>query len=328
MATAGGWIMRYDRQPISFAAINQTLLANYRSILPTWLPDGKFEGNEYVALNPTRTDRELGSFKINWRNGKWSDFSCLKKGNNPISLYAYVNKISYSQAAFQLANESNKVLPFVTRVAKAPKTPKDNEYKNQNFALRLWNNSFAAKGTFAEKYLQSRGITMPIPTDIRFLAGHNHRPSGRVFPVMLAAIRNTPEGKIVGVHRTWIMPDGSGKAPISPSKMMLGMAHGGAVRLAEAGKTLVVCEGIETGLSILQSTGLPTWAALSTSGMVSLALPPLSMTKKIIIAGDNDFAGMEAAMNAAENWTKQGYEVRTAFPQIHNDFNDLLMENL
>ncbi len=45
------------------------------------------------------------------------------------------------------------------------------------------------------------------------------------------------------------------------------MCASGAVRLAEFYEELVLAEGIETALSILQATGKPIWACLSTSGL-------------------------------------------------------------
>jgi putative DNA primase/helicase len=42
------------------------------------------------------------------------------------------------------------------------------------------------------------------------------------------------------------------------------------VRLAEASDELGISEGIESGLSVQQATGLPVWAALSTGGLTGL----------------------------------------------------------
>ena len=70
---------RHDRayarnSSIDFKGIAAAALASAKSLLQEWLPGGRFEGHEYVALNPTRNDRSPGSFKINWQTGKWSDF--------------------------------------------------------------------------------------------------------------------------------------------------------------------------------------------------------------------------------------------------------------
>ena len=42
--------------------------------------------SEWVALNPRRCDRNLGSFKVNRFDGKWRDFATGDKGGDPVSL--------------------------------------------------------------------------------------------------------------------------------------------------------------------------------------------------------------------------------------------------
>jgi putative DNA primase/helicase len=79
-------------------------LASAKSLLQEWLPGGRFEGREYVALNPTRNDRALGSFKINWQTGEWSDFADPNaRGRDLISLFAYINSLDQGPAARQIA---------------------------------------------------------------------------------------------------------------------------------------------------------------------------------------------------------------------------------
>jgi hypothetical protein len=45
------------RPPINFDYINRFALCSLPVILGRWLPRGRREGLEYVALNPTRNDR-------------------------------------------------------------------------------------------------------------------------------------------------------------------------------------------------------------------------------------------------------------------------------
>lgn len=90
---------------INFNGINRRLLSMSKSLVGQWLPGGKFEGVEYVCLNPRREDRNIGSFKINTMNGKWSDFAdeCDgAKGGDLISLYAYIKGLSQGAAARKL----------------------------------------------------------------------------------------------------------------------------------------------------------------------------------------------------------------------------------
>ena len=118
-----------------------------------------------------------------------------------------------------------------------------------------------------ETYLRSRGITDPPPPTLRFHPAVRHSPSGLWLPAMVALVTRGTDNTPLAIHRTYLARDGSGKAPIQPDKMMLGPTRGGAVRLSAAGERLMVGEGIETCLSVLQAKGKPAWAALSTSGL-------------------------------------------------------------
>lgn len=92
-------------KPIDFAVINLSCLRSLQSLLAAWLPDGHKQGSEWVALNPTRHDRRKGSFRINLDKGCWADFATNDKGGDPISLYAYLNRLSQSQAARALRKD-------------------------------------------------------------------------------------------------------------------------------------------------------------------------------------------------------------------------------
>jgi phage/plasmid primase-like uncharacterized protein len=129
---------------------------------------------------------------------------------------------------------------------------------------------------------------------------------------MLARVDDV-NGDFVAVHRTWVTPEGA-KAELKKRKMSLAPIAGGAVRLALAGETLLVAEGIETALAAMTATAQPAWAALSTSGLVSLVLP-LSVRMVIILADhDANGAGERAARAAAQRWLTEGRRVRIAMP--------------
>ena len=89
--------------PIDFEEINRAALAAFPAVLARVLPRGKRAGAEVVALNPRRTDRHLGSFKVNRYNGRWADFATGDKGGDPISLVAYLADVSQGEAARLLA---------------------------------------------------------------------------------------------------------------------------------------------------------------------------------------------------------------------------------
>ena len=93
-----------SRLPVDFDHINRVALRSLPALLGRWLPGGHREGGEYVALNPTRHDRRLGSFRINLRTGRWADFATGDKGGDPISLAAYLAHLTQLEAAQKLAD--------------------------------------------------------------------------------------------------------------------------------------------------------------------------------------------------------------------------------
>jgi hypothetical protein len=95
--------MSRSRHCLDFAAVNRAALAVLPTLLKRWLPNGRFEGHEYLARNPRRDDRHLGSFKVNRCSGRWCDFATGDRGGDPVSLAAYLTGSSQGDAARKLA---------------------------------------------------------------------------------------------------------------------------------------------------------------------------------------------------------------------------------
>lgn len=190
-------------------------------------------------------------------------------------------------------------------------------------ARKIWGETIPAPGTVAEKYLRSRSITIPIPECIRFHPQLKHSPSGAHWPAMVTEVVGL-SGGFKAIHRTYLRPDGNGKAPVEPDKMTLGPIGGGCARLSPVSAKLVIGEGIETTLSAMQLSGLPGWAALSTGGMKGLLLP--SEVESVVIAADVDEKGWgeKAAKIAARRFALEGRTVAIARPDAGKDFNDVL----
>jgi putative DNA primase/helicase len=177
-----------------------------------------------------------------------------------------------------------------------------------------------------ETYLGARIILCPIPETIRLHRALRHREAGCRRPAMVCAVEHTEHG-FVGVHCTYLAPNGEGKATaIEPVKRFIGPVAGAAVRLAPATDTVAVSEGIESGLSYMEATGTSTWAALSANGIRSLILPP--EIRNVIIACDPDPVGVIAARAAARRWLDEGRYVSICRPPQGLDFNDLAREML
>ena len=191
-----------------------------------------------------------------------------------------------------------------------------------NRARELWRRGQPAAGTPVATYLESRAISADIPWAIRYLPNAEHKQTGSRRPCMLAALTRWPSDGVVAVHRTFLLPDGTGKAAVPGPKLALGPMAGAAVMLAKATETLGLAEGIETALSAMQMYGAPVWAACG-SNLAGVVIP--DSVKKVIIYADNGLPGEQAAEKAAALFHAQGRSVILSRPvDGYGDFNDCL----
>lgn len=192
-------------------------------------------------------------------------------------------------------------------------------------ALGIWDTSRKARGTKVETYLGSRGLDLPLRARLRFNRRLWHSDERCWWPAMVALVTRGIDDEPIGIHRTYLDRDGQGKARVTPNKMMLGPTAGGAVRLArfDPDLPLMIGEGIETCLAAMMCKDYPAWAALSTSGLRALDLPP--NVRDIIVLADGDAAGEAAAQYSAIRWQREGRRCRIAYPPRGMDFNDMLL---
>lgn len=190
-------------------------------------------------------------------------------------------------------------------------------------AERIMDGSGPAPDSPARHYLEGRFIRPPIPGAIRFSARVWHPYERRDMPAMVSRIEHPTTGVFMGVHVTFLLLDGSGKAGVTPAKIMRGIAGGGIVRLAEPTDTLALAEGVESALSFAQLARVPTWAALSAGNFCNIKLP--ASVREVVIAADNDERGLAEARKAGHRWRLEGRRVRIARPSSDGqDWNDVL----
>lgn len=304
-----------------FDRLNAKLLPQLPVLVKQWLPTGRAAGAEWTALNPRRHDRRPGSFRVNLRSGRWADFATGEGGGDPVSLYAYLFTEGQQGAAVQALNGGNiGVAPVdAARAAKAA-NPDSGEVRRIARARAI----YAAAGPIdgpAEAYLLGRGLR-PVPAWRRLRTAVLRYPDAGEHPAIVAPVRGA-SGSLEGIQRTFLAMDGR-KLPVRDPKLSLGCMRGGAIRLAEPAAELVLCEGLEDGLSLVQELpGVCVWAAPGTGMLVAMCLP--AIVSSVIIAADNDAAGEQAARRAAERFASEGRQVRIMRPDpAYNDWNDQL----
>ncbi|OLP58934.1 DNA primase [Xaviernesmea oryzae] len=178
-------------------------------------------------------------------------------------------------------------------------------------------------GTIAKAYLRKRGITAFNATDaLRFHPQCYYRPDDgptETWPALLARVTDLA-GRQTGTHRTWLAPDGSGKAPIDTQRKAMGDLLGHGVRFGIGSEVQTAGEGIETMLSVRSGLpDLPAVAALSAAHLAALLLP--DTLRRLYVARDNGEAGEAMARTLAERAEATGIEAVVLVPTL-GDFND------
>ncbi len=205
----------------------------------------------------------------------------------------------------------------------AVKVPVPSSFDKVDLARRIWDRSGPIAGTPAERYLESRGISLDT-----ICPQHNLRfgmlsfdGSAELHSAMIAAVRDV-RGEITGIQRTFLTNDG--EKLCKDAKRSLGNIRGGAVRLSSGEEVgdfsqLYICEGVEDGLSILRVNGdAAVWATAGAGMMQALILP--ESCRSVRIVPDNDVAGRRAAQALGEKLTRQGRFVM--FNRLSDDLKD------
>ena len=191
-------------------------------------------------------------------------------------------------------------------------------------ARRLWAIAKPLAGTLAEAYLHARGITTVHHAGaLRFHPRCYYRPDEHAptetWPAMIAVVTDL-SGAITGAHRTWLAPDGLGKAPIDTPRRAMGGLLGHAVRFGVAADVLAAGEGIETMLSLRCTLpAMPMAAALSASHLAALEFPPA--LRRLYIARDVDAAGDMAVAVLTERAEAAGIQALVLSPRL-GDLNE------
>ena len=197
---------------------------------------------------------------------------------------------------------------------------------SRRFARRIWKATRPLAGTVAEAYLDARGVGHV--AGVRALGFHpalSHPSEPGRFPALVAGVQDS-SGRFLGVQRTYLAADGSGKAAVDPARASLGSLAGGAVRLAESvDGRLLLGEGIETtaaAVLVLDWQG-GAWATLGTSGLRAVELP--EHVRDVTIVADRDAGGLRAAAVLAARLEAEGRRIEIRAPS-RGDFADWLNE--
>lgn len=304
--------------------------------------DDRTGNGDYVCRNPNHGSG--GGFKLLMGYHSWGFAKTAHEVND------YLGGIAFKE---YWAKESTS--PKFHGHIHDEDTPEKREKRLKWVRKAWWGAKPLSKGDPVDVYLRGRGIELDsFPPSLRYHpaleytetvgkpgGGDEHVKLG-TYPAMLAEVVDA-DGNLLTVHRTYLDPDGDGKAKIFSSvdgeemdvKKVMCRSHGGVVRLFPIPENGVLgtSEGIETAFGAYLRTGVPVWPALNAPGFKSMPIP--SEVHTLLIFADNDApdqhgrrAGQEAALELAERARSEGKTVKVYIPPKEGmDFLDVYLEH-
>ena len=317
--------------PDTASDLARRLARDAEAVCRYYLPAGHREGRYWLvgdvenSVGRSLFVRLRGPESGKGAAGKWSDAATGEHGD-------LLDLI----AAREHLTELRDILDEARRFMSLPRPERRDDLatpaptNSPEAASRLWAISRPLRGTVAETYFRTRAITaLRNCTSLRFhprcwyRPDRDDAPDGRAgWPALIAAVTDLA-GTITGVHRTWLDPGGSDKAPIVTPRRAMGDLLGHGVRFGRAADTIAAGEGIETMLSLHQvAPNLPAVAALSAAHLAALILP--TTCKRLYIVEDADPAGRNGADQLASRAEAAGVEALRLRPAL-SDLNDDLV---
>ena len=274
--------------------------------------------------NQCTDGRKVDGFELLSRINGWSFVESVKEALSVVDPGGHRLK----QTNYRTPIRTKPPAPVVT------KEPVEVTKKKMQSLRNLWMASISLNhpdAAPARRYFASRGLKVPQGLDqvVRFVPSHPYWDDGKEIarcPTIIARAVNTA-GQAVTLHRTFLSPDGAGKAnlgvdsegkPRAARKMMripdTRPWQGMSVRLSPPSNVLAVTEGLETAWAVHELTGFNTWAALSTTFLEAFE-PPEGVTA-IWIFADKDVsgAGQEAAHRLMGALRVKGFRVTVVVP--------------
>ncbi|MFU0504863.1 DUF7146 domain-containing protein [Pseudaminobacter sp. NGMCC 1.201702] len=295
-----------------------------------YLSNGHRAGNYWVVGDvANNVGRSLYVHLAGPRKGRWTDAATGQYGD----LLDLVREACGLGDFRDIADEARRFLsepqpkPSSSRSGDTPDYPLGNRPASER-ARRLLRMTQPLVGTLADSYLRQRAILRAsLHPALRFHPSCYYRDlvTGRTtsYPALIAAVTD-PVGAVTGVHRTWLDPDGYGKAKVHTPRRALGGLLGNAVRFdfPVHGPVPVMAagEGLESMLSLVAvMPGMPMVSALTANHLAAFRLPAGCL--RLYIAADADAAGRNGIEALSRRAQSLGVLPLVLTPQL-GDFNE------
>jgi hypothetical protein len=306
--------------------LSHRLAREVEAVCRAYLPAGRRSGRYWIVGDVQGTRGRSLFVKLQGNGaGRWTDAATGEHGD-------LLDLIRLNQAHRDLRETFEEARRFLRdpeplrtpRRFRSARPPRD----RQATAERLYSLSRPVPGTLAETYLRRRAITVRLDCpSLRFHPACYYRAERHAtcesWPALLGVVTDLA-GNLTGLQRTWLVRDGSGKAPLADPRRAMGHLLGNAVRFGTPDDILAAGEGIETMLSLASLFAMPIAAGLSAAHLSAVLFPP--GLRRLYILRDNDAAGDFAQTTLRQRCFEAGIEARILTP-LAKDLNaDLCRE--
>ncbi|MFS8056347.1 toprim domain-containing protein [Rhizobium sp. BR 317] len=314
---------------MSVSELAARLARQAEAVCRHYLSAGRRYGNYWIVGDTTNSKgRSLYVYLAGPRAGRWTDAATGQYGD-------LLDLIRESCGLIDFCDVVSEARQFLSlpKTARAPRDRPNGPMGRTNRptserAQRLFAMGQPLGNTLADNYLRQRGILRGADhAALRFhptcyyrdlLTGDTTR-----YPALIAAVTD-PSGTITGVHRTWLDPDGDGKAKVEDPRRALGCLLGNAVRfnmpVDAPVKVMAAGEGIETMLSLSYvMPAMPMAAALSANHLAAFNAPAGCL--HLYIAADVDAAGRHGSERLSQAARLRGILPLVLTPEL-GDFNE------
>ena len=262
--------------------------------------DGKlllhcFSGCDFKDVLQVIQDRELLPYNLTERKKNKGN-----RGSKPVRLAVMYSKQNVTSLQEVVLSDNQKASKEASG--------------SHNEAKSIWDASVDISETAADKYLKSRGLDLDFIKDrlnssLRFNNSVLHSFLQQSLPCLVAKVTDC-SGVLKGLHQIFLSSEGKQIAKDGPSKLSLGTIKNHLVWLTPIKEKLVLTEGIEDGLTLVQCCseyGVAAFLGANTS----FDLPDL--VKEVIIAADNDDAGQKKARKIKKRLQDSGKAVGISY---------------
>ncbi len=318
--------------PNTASDLARRLARDAEAVCRHYLSSGRRQGRYWLVGDVDNTPgrslyvRLVGPESGDRAAGKWTDAHTGEHGD-------LLDLIAARERHSTLRDTLDEARRFLSLPRPEPSSrPEPVPQGSPEAAQRLFAMSKPIRPTIAEAYLRGRGlIELHDCTALRFhprcwYRGDENLPGDTArdaWPALIAAVTDE-HGTITGVHRTWLDPSGTAKAPVSTPRRSLGLINGHGVRVGKVDGVVIIGEGLETMLSLRAVLpSMPSIAAGSANHLDALLLP--DRLHRLYIAEDNDPAGRRATASVMTRAEAAGIEAVRLAPTL-GDFNDDLRQ--